>query len=110
MKRLRDYDWPGNVRELRNVVERAVVLVEGSEITEADLWFTPLSGSERRPADGPGANQGLISLDEVERLHILQTLESTNWKKREAARRLGINRSTLDRKLEKYGIRPPETP
>jgi Nif-specific regulatory protein len=110
MERLRSHDWPGNVRELRNVVERAVVLVEGSEITEGDLWFTPLSGSQGPPADVPGATHELISLEEVERLHILRTIESTNWKKREAARSLGINRSTLDRKLEKYGIRPPETP
>ena len=95
------HDWPGNVRELRNVVERAVVLAEGSEITEADLRFTPLCRSEGPPADGVVGEHEVISLEEIERLHILRAMESTNWKKREAARILGINRSTLDRKLER---------
>jgi len=109
MDRLRNHDWPGNVRELRNVVERAVVLVEGSEIAEADLSFTAGSGSERPPPDAPTGNEASSSLEEVDRLHILRTIESANWRKREAARSLGISRSTLDRKLEKYDIRPPET-
>ena len=110
MARLRSHDWPGNVRELRNVVERAVVLAEGSEITEADLRFTPVSRSEGRPAEGPAGSREAVSLEEAERRQILRALQSTRWKKREAARILGINRSTLDRKLEKYGIRPPEAP
>jgi two-component system response regulator HydG len=109
MKMLRSHDWPGNVRELRNIVERAVVLAEGSEITEADLRFTPLRRSEAPAADDLAGKHECVSLEEAERLQILRAMESTNWRKREAARILGINRSTLDRKLEKYGIRPPET-
>jgi len=109
LDRLREHDWPGNVRELRNVVERAVVLVEGSEITERDLRFAPRPVAERPPADGPAPKQGPLALEEAERQHVLRAIESTNWRKREAARRLGISRSTLDRKLEKYGIRPPES-
>jgi two-component system, NtrC family, response regulator HydG len=105
---LRRHDWPGNVRELRNVVERAVVLAEGPEITAADLHFTPASRGERPPADGPAGKHEVTSLDDAERSHILSVLGSTHWKKREAARILGINRSTLDRKLERYNIRPPE--
>jgi transcriptional regulator with GAF, ATPase, and Fis domain len=107
MEMLRSHDWPGNVRELRNVVERAVVLAEGAEITEADLRFTPRSRAEGPPADGLAGRHDFLSLEEVERLHVVRAMESTNWRKREAARILGINRSTLDRKLEKYDIRPP---
>jgi Nif-specific regulatory protein len=110
MEMLRGHDWPGNVRELRNVVERAVVLAEGPEITAADLRFTPLPRSDGPPADGLAGTQKVVSLEEAERSHILLAMGSTNWKKRDAARILGIDRSTLDRKLAKYDIRPPETP
>ena len=94
------YSWPGNVRELRNVIERAVVLHGGLRITAAELLFSPLV----RPAapDSPEADPAPVSLDELERRHILKTLERTKWNKRETARILGINRSTLDRKLQKY--------
>lgn len=109
LEMLRSHDWPGNVRELRNVVERAVVLAEGPEITVADLRFTPLLHSEGPPASGLAGKHEVTSLEEAERSHILLALGSTNWTKREAARILGIDRSTLDRKLEKYDIRPPES-
>ncbi len=127
-QRLCRHAWPGNVRELRNVVERAVVLADGPEITEEDLRFTSLPPAESSPSppaapapttpapttpapteSAPEA-QDSASLEEVERLHIMRVIESTNWKKRETARILGINRSTLDRKLQKYAIRPPEPP
>ena len=100
-----DHDWPGNVRELRNVIERAVVLADGPEIQRSDLRFSALQGqpvspvvSEYRPS----------SLEELETEHIARTLSWTQWQKREAARVLGINRSTLDRKLDRYGIQPPQ--
>ncbi len=94
------YSWPGNVRELRNVIERAVVLHGGLRITAAELLFSPLV----RPAapDLSEDDPAPVSLDELERRHILKTLERTKWNKRETARILGINRSTLDRKLQKY--------
>jgi Nif-specific regulatory protein len=102
------YPWPGNVRELRNVVERAVVLHAGSRITAAELLFSPLV----RPAAGASepveAGPPPVSLDELERSHILKTLERTRWNKRETARILGINRSTLDRKLQNYDL--PDQP
>ncbi len=106
--RLCAYRWPGNVRELRNVVERAVVLHAGSRITAGELLFSPLL----RPAgaavsEGVEADAGLISLDQLERDHILKTLQRTGWNKREAARILGINRSTLDRKLQSYDLPIP---
>ncbi|NLS97695.1 MAG: sigma 54-interacting transcriptional regulator [Planctomycetaceae bacterium] len=102
--KLRAYPWPGNVRELRNVVERAAVLHQGDLITAAELLFTPQIGPAAAKVEPASAEDGPVSLDELERRHILRTLETTNGNKRETARVLGINRSTLDRKLQKYDL------
>ncbi len=105
MDRMVRYDWPGNVRELMNAVERGVILCRSEYITEMDF---PLSVREpfeqtvdiatvaELPADLP--------LEEVEKTTILKTLESTGGNKSEAARRLGITRRTLHKKLKKYGV------
>jgi DNA-binding NtrC family response regulator len=90
------YAWPGNVRELENVMERAVVLCRGSYISENDI---PLESSTVQP--GPSR----ASLSDVERDHIIATLEQTGWNLSEAASRLGIHRNTLRSKLKQYGIR-----
>ena len=100
--RLTNYDWPGNIRELRNVIERTVVLNEGMEILAESIQIGQRLGREQSASElfQP------TTLEELERRYIKRTLEWTGWKKRESARILGINRSTLDRKLERYGIRP----
>jgi two-component system, NtrC family, response regulator HydG len=105
MDRLIRYDWPGNVRELMNAVERAVVLARESYLSPEDL---PVGeGVEPSPAvpavPPPG---GDLSLDEVEKATILRTLSATAGNKSEAARRLGITRKTLHKKLKKYGAMP----
>ena len=97
------YHWPGNIRELRNCVERAVVLASAAQIGVADLALSTL---------GPPGDTGKIpvateqfepaTLAEIERRHILATLESTGGNKTKAARLLGIERSTLDRKLARW--------
>ncbi len=99
MEALCKYDWPGNVRELRNVIERAVVLADGAEIMPRDIHFSSLPSPAT--AESLDAFQP-ISLAELEEQQILKTLRWTKGNKREAARILGINRSTLDRKLERY--------
>ena len=107
MDALCDYDWPGNVRELRNVIERAVVLADGPEIDASHIRF--LSGTAALLADNPSLQFEPAPLEQLEQDHILRTLRWTKWRKREAARLLGINRSTLDRKLERYDFKaPPE--
>lgn len=104
LRALTQYSWPGNVRELRSVMERAAVLSDELTLGPYDLHIHPLS-SQAAPADGQWQPPYVpISLDELERHHILQTLSKTNWVIREAARILGINRSTLDRKLERFGL------
>jgi two-component system response regulator HydG len=95
------YDWPGNVRELMNAVERGVILCRGEYVSEKDLPF-PLREEASREPELAGAKD--LPLEEVERATILQTLESSSGNKSEAARRLGITRRTLHKKLKKYGM------
>ena len=92
---LTEYDWPGNIRELENLIERAFILSD-AEITLADL---PPAVSKSFSGTEMG---GVKTLDEVERDHILQTLESLGQDKSAAAAALGIDLSTLYRKLKRY--------
>jgi len=95
-----DYDWPGNVRELQNVVEHAVILAKGDTITEIDLPHNLRETFPRTHAD-------ISSLKDTERSLILKVLEETEGNKYQAAKRLGITRSTLYGKLRKHGIMLP---
>jgi len=101
MRVLEQHDWPGNVRELEHAIERAVILSRDTEIKPADL---PAFGRTREiKASGSGIPRG-CTLEEVERLAILQTLELTGWNKRATADILGIHRPTLYNKLRKYRL------
>jgi Nif-specific regulatory protein len=104
-ERMRHYRWPGNVRELKNVVERAVVLTQGDYIDADDLALSTLS-TQGESGDTFSGRQTYepVSLADVERRHILATLKSTGWNKSRAAGILGIERSTLDRKIRRYRI------
>ena len=104
-EQMRQYRWPGNVRELKNVVERAVVLARGDVIDAEDLTLTKLAtaGDTADVLPNPSSFEPL-SLDEVERRHILATLNATNWNKSQTAIILGIERSTLDRKIRRYEL------
>lgn len=104
------YRWPGNVREMKNVIERAVVLCAGTEIQQSDLALSKLStAGDTGEIAQPGPAQVQCSLAEVERQHILAILNHTGWNKSRAASILGIERSTLDRKIRRYlaGQEPP---
>ena len=97
MSSLRNYDWPGNVRELQNAVERALIL-SGDEIGLDDI------SPKIRVAMGVGEYRasGRPTLEEVERRYVLDTLESNGNDKVAAAKTLGIDLSTLYRKLKRY--------
>jgi Nif-specific regulatory protein len=97
---LRKYPWPGNVRELRNVLERLVVLSKKQTIEPRDLPLDVASAPAARPIS-PGA-----SLEAVERDHIERVLREVEGNKKEAARILGIDRSTLYAKLKAYHLDP----
>ncbi|MFO7906075.1 MAG: sigma 54-interacting transcriptional regulator [Pirellulaceae bacterium] len=104
-ERMREYRWPGNVRELKNVVERAVVLAQGDRIDADDLALSTLStqGESGESLFGRSGYEP-VSLADMEKRHILATLKSTDWNKSRAAGILGIERSTLDRKIRRYKI------
>jgi Nif-specific regulatory protein len=107
LEQLCGYHWPGNVRELKNVVERAVVLTRGEFIDREDLSLSSLIPDDTTgptPAEPSGAFEP-TSLADMERYHILQTLDSTGWNKSRSAGILGIERSTLDRKIRRYGLK-----
>ncbi|MDA0810116.1 MAG: sigma 54-interacting transcriptional regulator [Planctomycetota bacterium] len=106
MEILIQYDWPGNVRELRNTVERAVAIASGDAVTREDIRFSRLEDGTPSPVLEDVYKP--ISLREIERRHIEATLSYTRWVKRETSRILGIERSTLDRKLKSYGLDKPE--
>ena len=95
-----DYDWPGNVRELQNVVEHAVILAKGEMIRQIDLPHSLKETFPRTYAD-------ISSLKDTEKNLILKVLNETDGNKYQAAKRLGITRSTLYGKLRKHGIMVP---
>ncbi len=104
MDQLVRYDWPGNVRELMNAIERAVVLARTDYLDDQD--FSILQPLLQQPAPAPSDFDDMdnIPLEKVEKAAILRMLESVAGNKSEAARRLGITRKTLHKKLKKYGV------
>jgi Nif-specific regulatory protein len=104
MRKLTDYHWPGNVRELRNVIERAVALGSGNILDAGDIWLSSLESAPQSTSSAESVYQP-ISLNEVEKRHILATLQHTDWNKSQTAIILGIERSTLDRKIKGYELK-----
>ena len=94
------YEWEGNVRELSNSVERAVVLARSDYITIEDLSFIQ---NQAMDSIEKGSDLKNIKLSQIEEKAIISTLESARGNKSEAARRLGITRKTLLKKLKQYG-------
>jgi two-component system response regulator HydG len=105
MDQLIKHLWPGNVRELMNAVERGVVLTHSEYLDEQDL--TLMQNGAQQPEEASHALSHIdidMPLDEVEKATILRTLEAVAGNKSEAARRLGITRKTLHKKLKHYGV------
>jgi chemotaxis protein methyltransferase CheR len=102
IKTLQKYPWPGNVRELENVIERAIINTQGSELQLAEKLMTPLAEDL--------AESQKVSLEEVERDYIVRILEERHWKIEGvdgAARTLKLNPSTLRGRMRKFGIQKP---
>lgn len=105
IERLYKYHWPGNVRELENVLTRGVISTLGEVILD-ELIVTLL---EKGDADGSvtGGIAGTMSLQDVEKEHILKVLQHTGWHFGKTCGILGISRPTLRQKLKEYGISMP---
>ncbi|MBQ1569128.1 MAG: sigma-54-dependent Fis family transcriptional regulator [Kiritimatiellae bacterium] len=105
---LEDYSWPGNVRQLRNAIERMVVLSSGGRLTVDDIPEEIADAAAAKPAQAAGTatppeeNGGEASLAETEKAKILAVLAESRNNKSEAARRLGISRRTLHRKIKEW--------
>jgi len=113
MESLKNYPWPGNVRELINVIERAVIVSEGSELQLAEkIDAIPVHSirEDELPSVGSGETKALA---EAEREHILKALLQTGWRvegPRGAARILDLHPNTLRARMKKLGIKRPGTP
>jgi DNA-binding NtrC family response regulator len=95
---LREHSWPGNVRELDHVIERALLMSSGNIVTAFDLTLQPAQ-------DGPLSSQlEELSLEEAERILITKALARFEGNANRAAEALGLSRSALYRRLQKYGL------
>ena len=99
--RLFAHPWPGNVRELENVIERAVLLCKGKQVTATDL---PFEKTETQTVDNEFYIPPNMTLAEIERLVIMKTLQRTEGNKQAAASMLGIYRPRLYNKIKKYRL------
>src|SRR6266550_1572827 len=105
MEALVRWPWPGNVRELQNMIERGVILSRGFVLE------IPLKELDQSSIPALNDSVGTSTLEAIERKHILQTLRDMNWViggPSGAAARLGLNRSTLNARMRKLGIRRPQ--
>jgi len=106
--RLKQYRWPGNVRELENAIERAVSLSHGPLLTPDDLpesiRQSAGQAAENTPAAGHEGEEACLTLEEVERRHLVRVLKETKGNKVKAAKILGIDRRTLYRMAERFGL------
>ncbi len=105
---LQSYEWPGNTRELENTLLQAMVMTHGNVLEKDNIVLKNAIGPWLKTQQ-----KELVSLEEVERQHILKVLEAVNWHKQEAIEILNLTRPTLNAKIEKYDLRKntePEVP
>lgn len=100
LDKLMAHTWPGNIRELKNTLERALVISHGkNEIEPAHIQYAQSTSKQPTTVSTAGA-----TLEEIEKMAIIDALKRNHWKKTETAQKLGIAKSTLHEKLKKYGI------
>jgi len=105
MRKLKAYGWPGNIRELRNAVERAMLFVEGDQLT-ADL-FPGVSRTSSPLTEGVDLPAAGIDLEQLERSLLVQALERSGWNQTKAASLLGLNRDQIRYRIEKFKLERP---
>jgi DNA-binding NtrC family response regulator len=100
LRALEEYSWPGNIRELKNVLERAVLLCEKGIIGKKELRFESTAGAASLLSDTN------MTLEELERFYVERVLKEENGHVDNAAKRLGVPRSSLYQKIKRFGIHP----
>jgi transcriptional regulator with PAS, ATPase and Fis domain len=101
-KDLLRYNFPGNVRELEHIIERAIIFSESDIIQQKDLNIPKEDFDFSNYTKDDGI---LLTMDEVEKMHIRRALESNNWNRENSARALGISQKTLYSKILKYNLK-----
>jgi transcriptional regulator with PAS, ATPase and Fis domain len=104
MEALLNYDFPGNIRELENIIEHALIVCQGSVIEKRHLPVSLFKKEQGGREEEEGGETPRSSLSEGEANVIVKALEENNWNRKETARALNINRSTLWRKMKKHNI------
>lgn len=102
---LRSHDWPGNIRELENVLERAIVFSQSNQLAGTDFEFDAVTSTtpEKRDTHSTSRIAGK-TLEEIEKLAILETLDACNGNKAKTARMLGISEKSIYNKMKRLGI------
>ncbi len=101
MNLLMAYDWPGNVRELRNAIERMIVLARADKLTVRDVPGTIRGGADLTKISVVRTN---MTVEEAEKELIIQALKDTGGNRTAAAKKIGISRRTLHRKLKQFNL------
>ncbi|MNQ99841.1 Transcriptional regulatory protein ZraR [compost metagenome] len=92
------YKWPGNVRELQHVLERAVIMSDGTEISEADLQLSPQRFAQNNTLPDE------MALEDMEKMMVQKAIDKHKGNISKAAAELGLTRAALYRRIEKFGI------
>jgi len=105
MELLKTYAWPGNIRELEHAIERAVAMTNTTVLFPEDFPGEVQRGTSGGNVQGASENQpGGNSLEDLEKAHIVKVLQEVGFNKSKASEVLGIDRATLYRKAQRYGI------
>ena len=97
LRKLEGYSWPGNIRELQHAIERAVIMSDTNRLTEDDFVFSNLGNSNEVELE-------TYNLDDVEQTIITKVIKKNKGNISHAAKELGLTRTSLYRRLEKYGL------